>query len=138
MVKLVFYDGIVNDQPKYFHELLDTVEKYFDTLGCGNYYHRVIDAGFGISRVLRSFEECVNDFENSVILTNSTELLNLIEHKSDIYLVLVDEYNNFIIKTIQEYCDKELIDCHDIRKLYLSGAFVEKRNAFEHIIRGQI
>ena len=124
-MKLVFYDGIVNDRPKYHQELLNVVEKYFYNLGCENYCHRVIDAGFGISRVLRAFEDCVNTFDNSIILTNSTDLLNYVEHKNDIYLVLVDDYNNFIIKPLQECCDKELRDCHDIRKLYLSGVFSE-------------
>ncbi len=124
-MKLAFYDGIINDQTKYFDELLNTVEKYFDDLGCENYYHRIIDAGFGISRVLRAFEECVNDFENSIILTNSTDLLNLIKPTDNIYLVLVDDYNNFTVKPLQDCCDKEIRDCHDIRKLYLSGAFGE-------------
>ena len=108
----------------HYHLCLGSSEKYFDNLGCENYYHRVIDTGFGISRVLRAFEDCVNTFDNSIILTNSTDLLNYVEHKDDIYLVLVDDYNNFI-KPLQECCDKELRDCHDIRKLYLSGAFGE-------------
>lgn len=123
-MKLVFYDGTLDRGSWWFFS--DWSQKEFHTLN-----QKYINAGEGISSCLKQFKHYSIE-KDAVIQTNLTDLLNFANY-NDIYLMTQtgrcsdSEYDgfNYIIKPLQECCDKELRDCHDIRKLYLSGVFSE-------------
>lgn len=124
-MKLIFLDAPMNDY--YLHELglLDIARDYANNnkWKCDGQPY-LIDAGMGISNVLIHFEVVFNGKDNPLIITNSTELLNCVEHKNDIYFALIDElFRNITIKPIQECCDRKIRDDMNIQKLYLSGVF---------------
>ena len=138
-MKLVFYDGEVSEYWNIYNSYIYDPDRYPEFKDFGGI--TIIDAGSGVSWVLEHFERCIekdkdNKCGEQLIITNSTDLLNYVNFK-DIYLMIDSEddpnplslYNdygrklNLFIHPLQECCDKELRDCHDIRKLYLSGAF---------------
>lgn len=126
-MKLVFYDGQID----YYTLSYSGITKKPELKSLPD---NTIDGKWGISANLQMFKDIYNKEKEQgveqLIITNSVELLNYINFK-DVYLMIdnpegdVPFGNNpaFIIKTLQECCDKEIRDCHDIRKLYLSGAF---------------
>lgn len=122
-MKLVFYDGSLN----LFFLKVDCIRAYLKKW-CKPQEDidivKILNAGFGISEVLKQYEELNNRYKNLIAITNSPELLNCVEHKNDIYLMLLDDDPyGLTFKPIQECCDREIRDSLNIQKLYLSGVF---------------
>lgn len=112
----------------------------------------MIDAYRGLSGCMKEFDRIVDlyegdEYNEAVILTNSTDLLNLVYHEN-IYLLkfkiedflkefeaahtdvevntILSKYANCRkIKALDELCDRELRPAHNIRNLYLAGEFSE-------------
>lgn len=126
-MKLVFYDGPID----YYTLSYSGIRKIPELNSLNS---NTLDGKVGISPLLQMFEIIYKKEKEQgaeqLIITNSVELLNYVNFRN-IYLMTDNPEgdapfgNNsaFIIKPLQECCDKELRDCHDIRKLYLSGVF---------------
>lgn len=157
-MKLIFVDD------KLYTEYYSIVKCFFQ--GQGGQHHGyprrllmektfhiyMIDASKGVSGCMKEFDRIADIYEGdedheAVILTNSTDLLNLVYY-DNIYLLKFKaedfikefkeahtdiEVNNVLfkyanvkrIKSLGELCDKEIRPQHNIRNLYLAGEFSE-------------
>lgn len=165
-MKLFFVDDQINEIyykiVKHFFRRDDylrrlTMEKRVIGAMEKKYHIYLIDAFKGISWCMKEFDRIADIYEGdedneAVIITNSTDLLNLVSFDS-IFLFdfkCEDFHNDFIalnnsakskyksldelylayanckrIKSLDELCDRELRPAHNIRKLYLAGEFSE-------------